>query len=371
MTPKISVIIPIYNVEPYLRECLDSVINQTFRDLEIICVNDGSTDGSAAILEDYAAKDSRIKVITKENGGLNTARNAGLDNVSGEYFAIVDSDDWLDVTAYEKAYSRAKESGADMTLFYFTLVDFPNKKDVAISDFPKETEDQTEKIQHVGNTWSVCWCYLWKTDFVKKNNLRFYNELQTSTEITFTFKAALLADKIAIVPERLYYYRFRSTSLTGNTKSTRFLQRPLAFILLFQDIKDCNVSEESWLKLYQMKWGCLYDTYYNVIDKRFRFEMRHRIKQSITDVECMLINAHEKLFAPDVFSFFVKFARTPLQRLLYNCNKFRDNFFDWLAKRLIPSSPWLQQQLEKADNQREEIKKLQNQLLQKRMRDKK
>ena len=152
--PQISVIIPVYNVEPYLRQCLDSVVNQTFGDLQIICVNDGSTDGSLAILEQYAAADNRVEIVNKENGGLNSARNAGLDRVTGEYFAIVDSDDWIDLTAYEKLYARAKESDADMTLCGFNLIDFPVQKEIPLPN-ASESDNETEKIQWAYNNTSV------------------------------------------------------------------------------------------------------------------------------------------------------------------------------------------------------------------------
>lgn len=359
--PQISVIIPVYNVEPYLRECLDSVVNQTFRDLEIICVNDGSTDGSAAILDEYAAKDSRIQIVTKENGGLNSARNAGLDIATGEYFAIVDSDDWLDVTAYEKAYARAKASDADMTFFGFKLIDFPVQKEISLPNC-KESVNQTEKIQWVFNNTSVCWCYLWKTRFVKESNLRFYNEILSNTEIPFTYKAAILANKISVVPERLYNYRFRTTSLTGNTKSSRFLHRPRAFELLFQDIQGCNVSEQSWLKLYQIKWKNLYHTYYNIIDKSFYPEMERCIRQCMTDDERQFIAANAQSFAPEEFAFFLKFSGLTFLRWRYNLKRAKGACFDWLIKRLIPYSPWLQNTLEIVDSQREQIQKLQEQL---------
>lgn len=360
--PAISVIIPVYNVEPYLRECLDSVVNQTFLDLEIICVNDGSTDGSPAILEEYAANDSRIQIVNKENGGLNTARNAGLARVTGEYFAFVDSDDWVDLTAYEKAYARAKESGADMTQFFFKLVDFSNKKDIAIPKNNYDIEEQSEKIQCVDSTWSVCWCYLWKTEFVKKNKLQFHNDLKSNDEITFTYKAALLANKISVIPERLHYYRFRASSLTGNKKEPTLLQRPWAFTLLFQDIADCNVCEESWLKIYQHKWESLYETYYIVIDKSFRSKMERNIKQNVTSNERNFMIANEKSFAPAIFDFFMKYSGSTFFRWKYNIKIVKSNIFDWLAKRLIPHSPWLQRTLEIVDSQREQISKLQEQI---------
>ena len=99
--PKYTVVIPVYNVEAYLRQCLDSVAHQTFPDWEAICVNDGSTDGSATILEDYASKDGRFKIVAQPNRGLSAARNTGMDAAKGEYILFLDSDDWLEPNALE------------------------------------------------------------------------------------------------------------------------------------------------------------------------------------------------------------------------------------------------------------------------------
>ena len=96
-----SIIIPVYNVEPYLRTCLESVFNQSFDDWEVVCVNDGSTDGSAAILEAYSAKDNRLRIITQSNGGLSAARNAGMKEAKGDHILFLDSDDWLEANALE------------------------------------------------------------------------------------------------------------------------------------------------------------------------------------------------------------------------------------------------------------------------------
>lgn len=106
MNPLISVIVPVYNTEKYLRKCLDSICGQTYRSLEILCVNDGSTDGSAAILEEYAAKDNRIKVIIQANGGLSAARNTGLEHATGEWIMGVDSDDYIDCDTIEKVLNE-------------------------------------------------------------------------------------------------------------------------------------------------------------------------------------------------------------------------------------------------------------------------
>lgn len=120
--PAISVIIPVYNVEKYLRRCLDSVLNQTFADWEAICVNDGSPDNSAAILDEYAARDSRFKIVTKENGGLSDARNAGMRIASGDFILYLDSDDFIHPQTMEIAYFLATRDGSDIVSFTYDRI---------------------------------------------------------------------------------------------------------------------------------------------------------------------------------------------------------------------------------------------------------
>ena len=110
---KISVIVPVYEVEPYLRKCLDSVVNQTYQNLEIILVDDGSPDKCPAICDEYAARDERIQVIHKENGGVASARNAGLERVTGDYIGWVDSDDWIETDMFEYLLENAEKFGAE------------------------------------------------------------------------------------------------------------------------------------------------------------------------------------------------------------------------------------------------------------------
>ena len=115
--PKISIIVPIFNGELYLEECLNSLVNQTFNDIEIICVNDGSTDNSMKILEDFQKKDSRIEIISQPNQGVSIARNNGVNQANGEYVLFVDSDDWLDLDACAELYSNAVSNDSDIVLF--------------------------------------------------------------------------------------------------------------------------------------------------------------------------------------------------------------------------------------------------------------
>ena len=122
---KISVIVPIYNDDRYLHECLDSIINQTFEDIEIICVNDGSTDESLNILKQYESRDCRVKVISQENKGVGAARNAGIKIASGEYIYFIDADDFLELTGLEEMYDLSQQM--DLDLLIFKLVTFDDE----------------------------------------------------------------------------------------------------------------------------------------------------------------------------------------------------------------------------------------------------
>ena len=113
---KVSIIVPVYNVEKYLRQCVDSIVNQSLKEIEIICINDGSTDNSLQILEGYAQRDKRIKIINKRNEGLSTARNTGMEYATGEYIGFVDSDDFINEKMYENLYKNAKSNKSDIVM---------------------------------------------------------------------------------------------------------------------------------------------------------------------------------------------------------------------------------------------------------------
>lgn len=120
--PKVSIIVPVYNVEKYLSKCLNSLINQTLREIEILCVDDGSTDNSAKILENFVQKDCRVKVFSQKNSGQSVARNVAIEHASGEYLGFVDSDDWVDLDYFEKLYSAAKNMTAILLVPVLSVV---------------------------------------------------------------------------------------------------------------------------------------------------------------------------------------------------------------------------------------------------------
>ena len=176
INPKISIIVPIYNVEKYLRECLDSLIHQTLKEIEIICVNDGSTDNSAQILEEYRLKDNRIKVIHKENGGLGSAYNLGIEKATGGYIGFVESDDVARPEMFEDLYSLITEYDCDLVksdyyLYYSSKNKIVPNKMIKEEDAFKVTNsrENPELLFLAPSIWSA----IYKKEFLMKNNIKF------------------------------------------------------------------------------------------------------------------------------------------------------------------------------------------------------
>ena len=197
---KVSVIIPVYNTEKFLRKCLDSVCNQTLQDIEIICINDCSTDGSLEILREYAGKDNRIKLIELfENGGAAKARNIGIDIAHGEYIGFVDSDDFVDLDFYEKLYNKAVETGADAV-----KGEIWELNDISNAPHMEAKYDLNNFIQkNKAYFYFTFTTAIYKRDFIIQNNIRFPEGLCHLEDPYFTIKAAVYYKKLEIVK---YYY---------------------------------------------------------------------------------------------------------------------------------------------------------------------
>lgn len=205
--PKISVIVPVYNVEKYLPKCLDSICNQTLKDIEIICVNDCSPDDSLDVLQGYADKDERIKIVNREkNGGLAAARNSGLDLACGDYIAFVDSDDYISLDFCEKLINASDNGkfdivkGADINVVYND-----NHTDVwKQNDLIKE-----DKI----NFYVQVTTAIYKRDFLKRHNIKFYENIRICEDIVFVTQCAILAENVKVIDDAQYYYIRRDDSL--------------------------------------------------------------------------------------------------------------------------------------------------------------
>ena len=236
MKKLISIIVPVYNVEEYVGMCIESVCNQTYRNLEIILVDDGSTDRSGDICDAYARRDERIRVIHKENGGLSDARNAGMEVASGEYISFIDSDDWIDSNMYEVLEDYAEQEMLDVMSCQL-CAEIENKKPdnniAAPRNFRVMSSD--ELLQHTVMAYenSVC-----NRLFRKKliENLRFPVG-RCYEDMLFTLRALLRTRRGGYVDNAFYHYRTRSTSIIGNRLSEDLAQNVLDDLLPFMKEK--------------------------------------------------------------------------------------------------------------------------------------
>ena len=208
---KVSIIIPVYNPGELLRRSLDSAVNQTLNDIEIICIDDGSKDGSADILKEYAEKDSRFVILTQENSGAGQARNNGLQHANGEYIVFLDSDDCLDKEMCELLYWHAENLNVDLVLFDSRWYFEDSRKNFNHFDFFKEDyESFVFDYEFIHNKvfsgfFGVIWTKFYKASFLRKNNLLFPSH-KMFNDIEFHIKSVLLADRIAYYPKILYHY---------------------------------------------------------------------------------------------------------------------------------------------------------------------
>jgi glycosyltransferase involved in cell wall biosynthesis len=199
-TPKISVIVPVWNVEKYLRRSLDSICGQTLKELELITINDCSPDNSLAILQEYAAKDNRIKVINfPENRGVSAARNAGIDAAEGEYLGFVDPDDAIEPKFYETLYNKAKERGADIVNGNRKQFDFEGNEIISQNYHVRFWEAQI-----IG----VFWTAIYRTSLIRYNNIRFPEDMTIGEDLVFLYHAMFKANKV-LASDFVYYYYYR------------------------------------------------------------------------------------------------------------------------------------------------------------------
>jgi len=212
--PKVSIIMPVYNAEPYLRQCINSLRYQTLRDFELICVNDGSTDNSANILEYFAKNDSRINVINKENSNAGDARNSGMEIASGDYLVFLDADDFFEPNLLQRQYETCVFNNADMSICSGAIFDDSSKNYKEATWFLNEKILPEKKIF----SWKDCpdtlfqitspaaWTKMFRKEFVIKHNLQFQSIIR-SNDLYFVFSALALSERIAICNEVLLYYR--------------------------------------------------------------------------------------------------------------------------------------------------------------------
>ncbi|QNG58471.1 glycosyltransferase [Bacillus sp. PAMC26568] len=235
MKPKISIIVPIYNVEKYLSRCLDSLLLQSFKDFEIIAINDGSTDSSGCILDEYAKRHNEIIAIHKKNNGVSSARNDGLQKATGTYIGFVDPDDWIDKNMYEELYKTAEQEQADIVMCSYIREFGTHSKEKIFeeADIRKYVNEELKtKIlrrligpieKEVSNpeyldAWGTVWSKLYKSQLIKQNKLEFVDlkEIGSNEDTLFNIQAFYHANSFVFLNQPLYHYwRMNETSVTS------------------------------------------------------------------------------------------------------------------------------------------------------------
>lgn len=256
---KVSVLVPIYNVEQYLPQCLDSLCAQTLKSLEIVCINDGSTDASGAILDEYSKNNPNIIVINKKNSGYGDSMNRGIKEATGEYIGIVESDDFIDSDAFEKLYNLANKYQADIVKANYY---YHSEKGDEIHRVVRK--QKTNKVMSISDDCSILleepgiWSGIYRREFLEENNIRFRPTPGASFQDTgFHFKALCAAERIIYTPKAYLHYR---TDNAGS--SVKSLDKVNCVVEEYAEIekyiKTCKISDEVRYTIQAAKFGAFH-----------------------------------------------------------------------------------------------------------------
>lgn len=242
-TPEISVIVPIYNAEQYLAQTIESIINQSFKNIEIILVNDGATDSSPSICEEYAKKDKRIIVANKPNGGLADARNYGMKQAHGKYYMFIDADDLFEVDSCECMLNEIKKHDADYVIGNYQIIDDDGKKWPAPAfDQEKYTNMVLDINDHEKSFWvmnSTSWNKIYKAEFLKKNDI--YFKVPSPAEDAYcSWMCYVKAEKGVYLPNVMYLYRNTPNSLSKNCSINYFHGINRSYRAIYEALKEAD-----------------------------------------------------------------------------------------------------------------------------------
>ena len=291
MQPFITIVIPVYNVEPYLRRCLDSIVNQTMQDIQIICVNDGSTDGSLGILEEYTERDKRFFIVNQENQGGGSARNAAFPHIRGKYTIFCDPDDWVHLQLCEKLFAQAEETHADMVYYHFTsTAPYQHYSQPFNQSLPKIRTTPEEKQEFFAYTGAVS--KLWRTDFLLDHDLKCCEGKRPHNDTLQNWKGVIYAERIAYLDESLYYYFIRNDSYQQNKSNKHFVvidvMNQISNILHESGMYLCYKEYFLATKLnYWRRWYY----YFNAADRR---KFRELIRDNITQDDLQMCRPDAK-----------------------------------------------------------------------------
>jgi len=288
MQPKISIIIPVYNMERYLRQCLDSCRTQTMCEIQIICVDDGSTDASPEILAEYANNDARMIVATQKNGGQAAARNTALPLVRGKYLIFVDSDDWIHAETCQRTFQLAEKNDADLCIFSSARPGIKSEKTKRghnPHDNVRFFSDLTikDKCREKLLTRNVsAWGKLIRTDFLRQHGFTFPQGL-VFEDMPFHWNVIRSAGQILLTDDVLYYYRQRPGS-TMTSRGRHHFDIIAIYDIIRNDLEKSGCYDDCRQPFIKDKLA-VYRNHYREISPRLRPEMRQRILESLTGGE--------------------------------------------------------------------------------------
>lgn len=289
--PLVSIVVPVYNVENFLRECLDSVVNQTLKDIEIICVDDGSTDSSLNILKEYASKDSRFKIITKPNSGYGNTMNRGTDAATGEYVGIVESDDYVEPNMFERLYETAKKNDADIVKsnhYTFTTQSGMKNVDLHYTCTDLKYYDKVlnaDECEEIYDFVMMNWTGIYRTTFLRDNNIR-YNETPGASfqDNGYWFQTITKAKRIVFINEAFYYYRQDNPNSSINNKKKIY----------------CICDEFDYIKEFLMKNPEEYKKHILTYVKKKFFNYRHSYDRIASEYKLEFLEREKEDYSKDL-----------------------------------------------------------------------
>lgn len=269
---KISIIIPVYNVENYLKKCLDSCINQTFKNIDIIVVDDGSTDNSLSIAKEYAAKDKRIHLISQKNEGVSVARNKGIENSNSDWIMFLDSDDWLELDALEKMDEIVKKEKCDILITGFYENDSKKEKKSRFLNFNEKHFNKNNNIEliksaiyetsisqkKISTNIGVPWAKLYNRKYLVDNNIKFKKGLKRMQDMIFNLDAFYNSDNIFYNDIPLYHYRLQNNSVTKKF-SKDFYYTSIDILKYISNFINKNSLEKELIDFYKIKSFLLFN----------------------------------------------------------------------------------------------------------------
>lgn len=274
MKKTVSVIIPVFNASNYLKDCINSIISQTLKDIEIICINDCSTDNSLEILKEYSLKDERIKIIDlKQNKGVSNARNLGLDLSTGEYIYLIDSDDWIDKTYIEESVKLIKQTDSNVVINANFVNEYSDRTKKTYSKFTFLKKDfeivDSKKIQNLFPP--VVWTRLYKRAYIEQYKLRFPNVKCGAEDIYFSYAGDLMNQKICIFKGPYYHYcQHGDSAMHKKHRGYHYIE---SFKLLYEFLKEHNINLNG-IKLFFVESL--------IIDNKDKFDF---VKEYLTQIE--------------------------------------------------------------------------------------